>query len=75
MFNISLRTLDSHTTSLAVSDNAMYSDSALDKATLSCLLDLQCTGLLPMFINSPVVDFLSSRSEPQEASEYATRLK
>src|ERR1700760_584899 len=62
-----------HVTCLAVSDNAMYSDSVEDKATVFCFLEVQLTGAPANFIRYPVTDFRVSLHSAQSASVYANR--
>lgn len=52
---------------------ARFLDSAsvLDLATKVCFLDLQETRLGPRYMHDPDVDFPSSGSAPQSASEKA----
>src|SRR4029434_119426 len=58
------------TASCAALASAMYSDSAVDKATHGCFLLFQRTAA-PLILNMyPDTDLLSSRSPAQSASEY-----
>ena len=55
-------------------DKAMYSDSAVDNATVGCLLDFHETGTPPIVNRWTVVDLRESRLPAQSASEYPTRV-
>ena len=63
-----------HTISCAELTSAMYSASAVDKATHVCLLLLHLSAAPLNLKTNPDVDFISSRSPSQSASEYPTRL-
>ena len=58
-----------HTHSCAALDSATYSASAVDRATVSCFLLLHDTGPHATWNKYPEVDFLSSLSPAQSASE------
>jgi len=70
----SLRRDCSHSISEVVIARLRYSALAMDRATTICCLDHQEIRLLPKKIHAPEVDFLSSISDAQTASQKAMRL-
>jgi hypothetical protein len=52
---------NNHLTSAAVRANALYSDSAEERETVDCFLDVQETRLSPKKMAYPDVDRLVSR--------------
>ncbi|KNA20759.1 hypothetical protein SOVF_049300 [Spinacia oleracea] len=50
---------------------ALYSASALERATTVCFLDFQEIGDEPKRIQKPVVDLLDVGQLPQSLSQYA----
>jgi hypothetical protein len=52
---------NNHLTSAAVRANALYSDSAEERETVDCFLDVQKTRLSPKKMAYPDVDRLVSR--------------
>ena len=60
--------------SLALFTKPINSLSAVDRATIFCLLLVQATGVLLMVNTNPDVDFRSTVSPAQSASEYPVKL-
>src|SRR3954470_14157604 len=64
-----------HVISQSPTAMALYSASAVDRATTSCFLLRQDTGFPPTNIQYPEVDLLSSTQLAQSASQYPSILR
>lgn len=72
--SISLQSCRTHLASFVASKRTIYSDSALDRATVLCRLLSQLMEVPVLRNATPVVECRSSLSSPQLASEWPTDL-